>query len=125
MLGPTWLTDRLAFAQSQLLSGPSFSHVNAWSLGANPTTASFFMRLNCPLFGSHLLLHAVAKTWRKRSATMAMSIAAKIQLRRPIVRVFIQLPRHEGMRCSAFSSWASPWALPSPLRRGRSSFYVL
>src|SRR5690348_9395277 len=88
MLGPTWLTDRLASAQSQLLSGPSFSQVNIWSLGANPTTASFLIRSNRALFGSHLLLHAVAKTWRKSSAAMATSIAAKIQLSRPaIVRV--------------------------------------
>src|SRR5437764_11044807 len=85
MLGPTWLTERLASEHSQLLSGPSFSQVKSRPWGEKPTAPSVFIRLNWALPGSHLLLQAVAKRWRKRRATIAIRNAAKIQFSLPVI----------------------------------------
>src|SRR5437763_10201141 len=85
MLGPTWLTERLASEHSQLLSGPSFSQVKSCPWAENPTAPSLFIRLNWALPGSHLLLHAVAKRWRKSKPTIAIRNAAKFQFSLPVI----------------------------------------
>src|SRR5205809_833014 len=82
--GPTWLTERSASEHSQLLSGPSFSQVYSCPCGAKLTMGSFFIRKNCVLPGSHLLLQAVANRCRNSSAALATAFVAG---RRPLAVV--------------------------------------
>src|SRR6266851_3618379 len=82
---PTWLTERVGFEQSQLLSGPSFSQVKSSPLKWEETTGSDFRRLNCALPGSQWLLQAVTKKcWARRAAT---AIRIKPSATRPRVNI--------------------------------------
>src|SRR5260370_30295610 len=81
---PTWLTERVGLEQSQLLSGPSFSHTKSSPLKREETMGSDFRRLNWALPGSQWLLQAVPKRWNAISATTAIRIMPSATPPRPL-----------------------------------------